>query len=293
MTYYLLSVLTGALIAAMIVVNGALTGVYGVYLATLIIHVVGLLVITAGCLVRRQRLWPRGRLPLWLYLGGVIGVLTTVCNNLSFGRISLSAIVALGLLGQAAASLLIDQFGLLGMERRPFRPAKLSGLFCVLLGTGYMLWGSAFDPMPVLMSLLAGVAVVLSRTVNARLSAYATEMASTFVNYAVGLFFAAAALLWLGRAELSAPFALSPRAWIYLGGALGVLVVVLLNLTVARISALYMTLLLFVGQMFSGVAVDMALTRSFSPQNLVGGVLVAAGMGVNLWLDQSGKARAA
>lgn len=293
MTYYLLSILTGALIASMIVVNGALTGVYGVYLATVIIHIIGLLVITAGCLVRRQRLWPRGRLPLWLYLGGVIGVLTTVCNNLSFGRISLSAIVALGLLGQAAASLLIDQFGLLGMECRLFRPAKLSGLSCMLLGTGYMLWGSAFAPMPVLMSLLAGVAVVLSRTVNARLSAHTTETASTFVNYAVGLFFAAAALLWLGRSELSVPFALSPRAWIYLGGALGVLVVLLLNLTVARVSALYMTLLLFVGQMFSGVAIDMALTRSFSPQNLVGGVLVAAGMGVNLWLDQRGKARAA
>ncbi len=61
--------------------------------------------------------------------------------------------------------------------------------------------------------------------------------------------------------------------------------VLLSNVTVRRISAFYMTLLLFVGQVFTGIVVDMALTGVFSPQNLIGGALVAAGMAVNLRLE--------
>ncbi len=290
MLYYILSILTGTLIAMMVAVNGALTSAYGVYLATLIIHAVGLVFISLICAIRREKPLTRRRLPLWLYLGGVIGVVTTVFNNLSFGRISMSAIVALGLLGQAVASLLIDQFGLFGMQKRAFRPAKLSGLLCMLLGTGYMLWGSPFAAMPVTVAALAGVCVVLSRTANARLAARSSDLVSTWFNYIVGLAFAALALLLLGRAELAAPIALSGRAWIYTGGLLGVVVVVMLNATVARISALYMTLLLFVGQVFAGVAIDAVLTQAFSRANLVGGALVAVGMAINLWLDQREKA---
>lgn len=287
MLFYALSILTGALIAAMVAVNGGLTAHYGVYVATVIIHIVGLICITAACLLRRERLFCRRHLPWYLYVGGIIGVGTTVFNNLAFGQISLSAIVALGLLAQAVTSLLVDQFGLLGMPRRAFRPAKLSGLLFMLLGVGYMLLDTGFAWMPVIVSLLAGVSVVASRTVNARLAEGSSALCGTWINYVVGLLGALVALPLLGRAELSTPLpALSPQVWIYTGGLLGVLVVVLSNVTVARISAFYMTLLLFIGQVFTGIAVDIVMTQAFSHVNLVGGLLVAFGMALNLWLDQ-------
>ncbi len=286
MLFYLVSMLTGALIALMIAVNGALTSAYSLYLATVIIHAVGLVIITPVCLARRERLLPRERLPLWLYLGGVIGVATTVFNNLSFGRISMSALVALGLLGQAIASLLIDQFGLMGMPRRAFRPVKLSGLVCMLLGISVMLLDSPFAAMPVTVSLLAGASVVAARTVNARLAERTTHTVSTWYNYIVGLVFALITLAILGRAELAQAPVISARVWIYGGGLLGVIVVFLSNMIVTRISAFYMTLLLFIGQVFTGIAIDIVTTQSFSQQNLIGGALVAAGMALNLWLDQ-------
>lgn len=288
MHYYLLSVLTGVLIAAMVAINGALTGQYGVYLATVIIHIVGLALITVVCLLKKEKPAQRRRLPLWFYLGGVIGVGTTVFNNVAFGRISLSAIVALGLLGQSVSALFIDQFGWMGMPRRVFRPAKLAGLLCMLAGCVYMLWGTAFAVVPVLVSLLAGVCVVTSRTVNARLSAVTSETVSTWYNYIVGLLFAAIALGLLGRAELSPLPAFSATPWIYLGGVLGVGVVLLSNLTVARISAFYMTLLVFVGQVFTGIVIDIITTGAFSQANLIGGILVGLGMTVNLVLDRKG-----
>lgn len=293
MRYYALSVITGALIASMVAVNGVLTAASGVYVATVIIHIVGLILISAVCLLKGEKPGRARGLPLPLFLGGVIGVFTTVFNNVAFGRISLSAIVALGLLGQAVTSLLIDQFGLFGMPRRAFRPVKLTGLLCMLLGSGYMLRGTQLVVAPIAMSLLAGVTVVLSRTVNARLAERSSVLVSTWYNYTVGLAFALIAFALLGRGELAGlSLSVSP-IWMYTGGLLGVLVVLLSNMTVARISAFYMTLLLFAGQVLTGVLIDVAVTQAFSQANLIGGLLVAIGMAGNLWLDQrQGKAAA-
>lgn len=132
--YYLLSVLTGILISVMLVVNGELAGVYGIYPATVVIHIVGLFCIAIIILAKRETVFPRTKLPWYYYLGGVIGVATTVFNNIAFGQISVSAIMALGLLGQSLASFMIDQFGWFSMQKRPFNRKKLLGFGAITLG---------------------------------------------------------------------------------------------------------------------------------------------------------------
>ena len=112
--YYFLSLLIGILVAVMIAFNGGLTTVYGIYSATVIIHIVGLILIGAIILFRREKPFAR-RLPWYLYIGGVLGVATTASVNFAFGKISLSAILALGLFGQSVAGVLVDQLGLFGM----------------------------------------------------------------------------------------------------------------------------------------------------------------------------------
>lgn len=137
--YYLFSVLTGILISVMLVVNGELTGFYGIYPATVIIHIVGLLCIAVILLAKRETIFPRKKVPWYYYLGGVIGVATTVFNNVSFGRISVSAIMALGLLGQSFSSLLIDQFGWFSMQKRVFNRKKLVGIGLIIAGIACMI----------------------------------------------------------------------------------------------------------------------------------------------------------
>lgn len=132
--YYLLSMGIGALISVMILANGDLTALTGAYTASVVIHIVGLCAVAVLCLVTRARVLPRERTPWYAFLGGVIGVATTVFNNYAFSFISVSAILALGLFGQSVAALVIDSFGLLGSARRTFHPAKLLGLFLVLAG---------------------------------------------------------------------------------------------------------------------------------------------------------------
>jgi len=281
--FYFLSLLMGVLISVMVVFNGGLTAEYGVYSATVIIHIVGLTLISAVVLVKRERFFP-GRFAWFLYLGGAIGVMTTVFNNFAFGRISVSAIMALGLLGQSVTGLAIDQYGFFGMQKHPFTKEKLIGLFLIVAGIASMI--NNFEIIAVAMSFIAGVTIVFSRTLNAKLADLTSVRVSTFYNYLVGLFVSLPVFFLLGRGEVVlSEFALSPHWHIYLGGVLGVCIVLLGNIVVVKVSAFYLTLFVFIGQVFSGVLVDMIITEAVSVRNLVGGVLVAAGLSVNLILD--------
>ena len=289
--YYFLSLLMGVLISAMIAFNGGLTERYGVYSATVIIHAIGLIIISVLALAKHER--PFSKKYAWfLYFGGAIGVLTTVSNNLAFGRISISAILALGLFGQSVTGLIIDQYGLLGMPKHPFSKQKLIGLSLISCGIASMI--NNFEALAVTVSFAAGVSIVVSRTLNAKLADLTSVCVSTFFNYFIGLIVSFFVFLLLGRNEMIyKEFVFSRDLYIYFGAALGVCVVFITNLTVAKIPAFYLTLLVFVGQVFSGVLIDALISREFSPRNLIGGILVAVGLCVNLLLDNKLKTREA
>ena len=289
--YYLMSLIIGILVAIMIAANGGLTTLYGMYAATVIIHIVGLVLIGGLILVRRERPFAKAQ-PWYLYLGGVIGVVTTACVNYAFGKISLSAILAIGLFGQSVAGVLVDQFGLMGMRRHPFRLYQLPGLLLVAGGIAWMM-GGGFAILPVLAVLLSGVLLVASRSYNARLAQNTSVYISTFFNYICGLVTAIPVFLLLGGGDaIYRGFALSPNWWIYLGGAIGVATVWLSSVVAVKIPQLYITLLMFVGQVFTGVMIDALLQGSFSIENIIGGALVALGLSLNLLFERRASRKA-
>ena len=207
----------------------------------------------------------------------------------------MTSIVALGLLGQTAAALAIDHFGLLGMEKRPFQKSSLIGLAFSLAGIGMMLDRTvAAAAVAVAVSLGAGVSVVLSRTVNARLAEQTGPLRGSLINHLVGLpitvALALGSICLAGGAHIGSG---AGRPWIYLGGVLGVAVVLLSNLTVPRVPAFRLTLLLFIGQIFTGVLLDLLLGNSFSDATFRGGLVIAAGVIVNLvverWVGRKGE----
>ncbi|MDK2808644.1 MAG: bacterial/archaeal transporter family-2 protein [Clostridiales bacterium] len=125
--YYILTWITGIIVASMIVLNGTLTAAFGAYSATILIHLIGLVLITGIVVWKRSDLRLPKELPFLYFLGGSIGVFTTVANNVSYQSMGVSAILGIGLLGQSVASVLIDQFGWFGMKRRSFARKKLIG----------------------------------------------------------------------------------------------------------------------------------------------------------------------
>ena len=288
--YYLASLLIGILVAVMITANGGLTALYGMYSATVIIHIVGLILISSIILLRREKPFAKAN-PWYLYIGGMLGVATTVSINYAFGKISVSAILAIGLFGQSVAGILVDQFGLCGMRKHPFRARQIPGLLLVAGGIVWMMGGN-FVLLPVLTAFGSGVLLVVSRSYNSRLAENTSVYISTLFNYITGLLTAIPVFLLFGRGETALHgLTLSPNWWIYLGGAIGVITVWLSNVVVVKIPQLYITLLMFVGQVFTGVLLDALLDGVLSTANLIGGALVALGLALNLLLERRASRR--
>ncbi len=284
--YYFFSILIGLIITIMVVFNGELTSFYGVYISTAIIHIVGLIFVSILCVFKKIPLITK-KISFLLYTGGAIGVLTILFNNLAFNKISVSAIVALSLLGQAITSIIIDNYGFFDMPKQVFNKKKYISLLFMILGVIYML--STFNSVmvvPIILSFLTGITVVTSRTINARLAQKTSMLASTWYNYLVGSLVSFLMLIIFFKNIDFTPFSFSKNISMYLGGILGVVTVLLSNITVTKISSYYMTLLLFVGQIFSGIILDVILTNEFSTINLVGGILVSIGLSLDLWIDK-------
>jgi len=73
---------------------------------------------------------------------------------------------------------------------------------------------------------------------------------------------------------------------IFTGGLVGVCAVFITNVCVSKISSFYMTLLLFAGQIFTGVMIDIILSQSFSPKNLIGGIIFTIGLALDMWVNK-------
>ncbi|MCL2204088.1 MAG: DMT family transporter [Defluviitaleaceae bacterium] len=290
--YYFLALLTGIFITTMVTLNGGLTAAHGLYSATVMIHGVGFVVISAMLVFKRE--WPFTRAgshpPLHLYLGGAIGVATVLLTNYAFGSISVSALLALGLFGQSLTGIAVDQFGLFGMKKYPFNRRKLLGLSLMLVGIGVMVlnFGGNAAMFAAVAAFASGISIVMSRVFNARLATYIGTRRGVFFTHIVGLAVTIPLLLLLGRQEVGIHFSyvLSPGFYLYLGGLIGVCVITLDNFTAVRIPAFYLALLLFVGQVSSGLVVDFILDGAASPHNMIGGALVALGLCVNVLLEK-------
>ena len=283
---YFLSLFAGAIISLAVAFNGGLSQHYGLYLATVIIHLAGLIFITILVLIKKDKIRHKIQ-PWYFYIGGFLGVIIVLFTNVAFSRISVSAILALGLLGQCIGGIIFDQYGLLGMSKTPFTNRKWLGITLIIMGIALMI--NSFEIIAVLLAFGTGLLVLVARTLNANLSEVTSVQTSTFYNYVIGLIGAVVALLLLGRGEIySFSFDLFTSAnhwYLYLGGILGVGFISIVIFLVKKMSAFYLTLLLFIGQIFTGIIVDVILTGELAVRNLIGGTLVALGLCVDLVLD--------
>lgn len=131
----------------------------------------------------------------------------------------------------------------------------------------------------ILCAILAGVTIVLSRSVNGYLSQKIGPYPSTFYNYFTGLL--TSVLLCIVMMLLSyqtLDFQGNPNMTILLGGVIGVFNILILNIVVSKVSAVVLTLLAFVGQLVSGIIIDYLIYGIFSVSKMIGCVIVFIGL---------------
>ena len=130
--YLLLSFLCGLIVSTMNIFNGQLSAHCGAYLATVIIHLIGLITFTLIMFLKKQEI------SFILYTGGVIGVLTVIFNIIAVNNIGAALLTALGLLGQMIISIILESKGWLGSLKRKLTPLKWLSLIIVTIGIGVM-----------------------------------------------------------------------------------------------------------------------------------------------------------
>ncbi len=138
----------------------------------------------------------------------------------------------------------------------------------------------------VIATLLTGFTIVMNRIINSSLAERIGIFQSTLYNYITGLVTSFLFALFIRETNIQngIDFGAIPF-WAYLGGFVGVIVIVLSSYLTPRISALYLTLLLFIGQIFTGIIIDFFSTGEFAVSKLVGGLFVVGGLAYNLFLD--------
>ncbi|AEB76760.1 DMT family transporter [Clostridium botulinum] len=137
-----------------------------------------------------------------------------------------------------------------------------------------------------LLSFISGSIIIISMTLNARLADHIGLLEGTLINFISGFI---PALIYLlinyNNFNISKGMFLNVPFWMYLGGAVGVLVVCVSNFVMPKIPTIYTTLLIFMGQLFVGTIVDYFTNMMISKGKLIGGALIIAGLFYNFKVD--------
>jgi transporter family-2 protein len=136
--YYLFAVVAGAMLPLQFGINAVLARyVESPLRAATVSFVTGAVVLAAATLVF-ARSWPsREQLtagPWWIWIGGLLGVFYILASIITAPKLGAATFVALILAGQAAASLTVDHFGLVGFQENPITPGRLVGIALVAVG---------------------------------------------------------------------------------------------------------------------------------------------------------------
>ena len=138
----IIAALAGMAMAVQGSLNAALGKIIGNLETTLVVHVVGLAVISAALFLFRLgkgHLYLLKDAPWYTYLGGVLGVLIIFGVAVSIPRAGVANATTAIIIGQLITALLIDHFGLVGLEKVPFTFWKGLGLACLAAG-GYLMF---------------------------------------------------------------------------------------------------------------------------------------------------------
>lgn len=134
----LVLVLAGAALTTQSAVNSQLRGgLHSVMWAVLISYLVGSLAAAAVLLVSQEpapSLASLGTLKWYQWMGGTLGMVYIAAIIFSLHRVGAASLFALVVTGQLLTALVYDQFGLLGLSRSSFSPAKLVGVLLLAAG---------------------------------------------------------------------------------------------------------------------------------------------------------------
>jgi transporter family-2 protein len=138
-----------------------------------------------------------------------------------------------------------------------------------------------------LFATLAGVMVVLSMVMNAQLARGVGIFQGVFFNLAVGLLTALPVYFlcdYFGL-ETRAGNSFSAPWYAFLGAFFAIAIVAACNVVIPKIPVVYSAVLIFLGQIVTGLVIDALVAGYFDTHKAVGALLITAGLLLNAKID--------
>lgn len=131
---YLYVFLSGVFLACMQSFNGQLTSTIGMFGTSLVVHVIGGAVMLAYIkLIKKEKIvW--GPMPWFLYLGGLIGLVMVSFTSWTISHIRNILFTCFSIAGQVFLSIILDHFGLFGIQQNSFNMKRIPGILLILTG---------------------------------------------------------------------------------------------------------------------------------------------------------------
>ncbi|TDO91913.1 DMT family transporter [Enemella evansiae] len=286
----------GALVAVQSRINGDLAVRSADQLfAAVMSFAVGLVLVATITLCRRsgraglRTAWQRfraGTPPRWLYFGGLFGGVTVLSQTVTVGVLGVALFTVAVVAGQVLSGLVVDRTGFAGVLRKPLTPTRLLGAGLAIsaaLLAAVPQFGSGAPVLLLALPFLAGCLNSFQFAMNGRVR-LVTDSAptATTINFTIGL---VALLVAFGVRLLATGCVPTPPTqwWLYLGGAIGVLVIGANTVLVRHIGVLLLLMATIAGQVVASLIIDaLFFHHAPPPSTLIGaaitmiGVLVAA-----------------
>ena len=139
----------------------------------------------------------------------------------------------------------------------------------------------------IILAILCGCFTIISMIINSRLAKEIGVFQGTLINYVVGL---SGTIVLIIIMRNSVNISLSSYStiplWAFLGGLLGVIVVASSNIIIPKIPTIYTALLIFMGQLFTGILIDYFRVGFISKGKIIGGLLIILGIIYNSNVDK-------
>lgn len=228
----------------------------------------------------------RRSIPWYFHAAGLIGAYFIFAQTSFVASVGIAIYTVAVVTGQTVSGLAVDRIGLGPGGKRAVTALRVLG---VILTVCAVFWAvsprisGSGDPLAMLVPLafvaLAGVLMTFQHAVNGRIAAQiGSPIPGTLINYAVGS--VALALIWILKLALTGGLPTLPTdPWLYVGGVLGCINLVLSALLIRRIGVLLTGLSMIAGQLIGALLMDWLLPVAGSvvyPQTVFGTLLTLA-----------------
>jgi bacterial/archaeal transporter family-2 protein len=135
----LLTAFVGGLIALQAPINAGLGRTIGSFQAAFVSFAIGTTLLLGIALVARGgigQIADVGNVPAWYYMtGGLLGAAYVTTVLVTVRTLGAGGVTAATVAGQLTMSMIVDQFGLLGVEKSPITALKVVGVVLLAAGT--------------------------------------------------------------------------------------------------------------------------------------------------------------